>query len=393
MIDAAAIARDTAALVQAPSLTGDERPALERLGELAAALGLDAELHEHDLAALRAHPDHPGEEAPRDELLGLSVSLPGTRPGRIALNGHVDVVGVGNEPWTHEPFSGTLADGHVHGRGSVDMKGGVVAALHALAELREGERPEVVLQAVASEEDGGLGTFAALERDAAFDAVLIPEPTGYEVVCAQAGALTFHVTVRGRAAHAAMRLAGRSALDRYVGLHLAIQAHEREINRTVEHPAMQALALPYPINVGLIEGGEWSSSVPDRVVFEGRLGVPLGRELGAARAAFEAALDDGESPPVEIEWTGGQFAPGATPPDDPWVAKVAAAVQAERGAPARLTGVPYGADMRLYCARGIPAVMVGTPGLELAHAVDERVRVDDLASVARIIVRAVRSAG
>ena len=394
MIDAAAIARDTAALVQAPSLTGHERPALERLGELAAALGLDAELHEHDLAALRAHPDHPGEEAPRDELLGLSVSLPGTRSGRIALNGHVDVVGVGNEPWTHEPFSGTLADGHVHGRGSVDMKGAVIAALHALAALRRAgvETPEVVLQAVASEEDGGLGTFAALERDAAFDAVLIPEPTGFEVVCAQAGALTFHVTVRGRAAHAAMRLAGRSALDRYVGLHLAIQAHEREINGAVEHPAMQALALPYPINVGLIQGGEWSSSVPDRVVFEGRLGVPLGADLGAARVAFESVLDDGESPPPEVEWTGGQFAPGATPPDDPWVTNVAAAVQAERGAPARLTGVPYGADMRLYCARGIPAVMVGTPGLELAHAVDERVRVDDLASVARIIVRAVRSA-
>jgi acetylornithine deacetylase len=392
VIDAAAIARDTAALVQAASLTGDERPALERLGELAAALGLDAELHEHDLAALRAHPDHPGEEAPRDELLGLSVTLPGTRPGRIALNGHVDVVGVGSRAWTHEPFSGAIADGHVHGRGSVDMKGGVVAALHALAELREGERPEVVLQAVASEEDGGLGTFAALERDAAFDAVLIPEPTGYEVVCAQAGALTFHVTVRGRAAHAAMRLAGRSALDRYVGVHLAIQAHEREINRAVEHPAMQAVALPYPINVGLIQGGEWSSSVPDRVVFEGRLGVPLGADLGEARAAFESVLDDGESPPPEVEWTGGQFAPGATPPDDPWVAQVAAAVTAERRAPARLTGVPYGADMRLYCARGIPAVMVGTPGLELAHAVDERVRIEDLAAVARIIVRAVRSA-
>ena len=62
------------------------------------------------------------------------------------------------------------------------------------------------------------------------------------------------------------------------------------------------------------------------------------------------------------------------------MAKVAAAVRAERGAPARLTGVPYGADMRLFCARGIPTVMVGTPGLELAHAVDERVRIDDLAA-------------
>jgi acetylornithine deacetylase len=392
VIDAAAIARDTAALVQVPSVTGDERAALERLGELAAALGLEAELHEHDLTALRAHPDHPGEEAERDELVGLAVTLPGTRPGRVAVCGHVDVVTPGSEPWRHGPWSGRIEGGHVHGRGALDMKGGVIAALHALAELRGGEHPEVVLLAVASEEDGGLGAFAALERDAASDACLIPEPTAFEVVCAQAGALTFRVTVRGRAAHAAVRLAGRSALDRYVGAHLAIQAHERAINRAVEHPAMQALALPYPVSVGRIDGGEWSSSVPDRVTVEGRLGVPLGTELADARAAFEATLDDGEAPPVEVEWTGGQFAPGATPPGHPWVASVAAAVRAERGVPARITGVPYGADMRLFCARGIPTVMVGTPGLELAHAVDERVRVEDLAAVARIIVRAVAAA-
>jgi acetylornithine deacetylase len=388
VIDAAVIARDTAALVQVPSVTGDERAALERLGELAAALGLEAELHEHGLDELRRHPDYPGEEAERDELLGLSVTLPGTRAGRVAVCGHVDVVAEGSEPWRHGPWSGAIEGGAVHGRGSVDMKGGVVAALHALAELRDGgEHPEVVLLAVASEEDGGLGAFAALERDAAFDACLIPEPTNFEVVCAQAGALTFAATVRGRAAHAALRLAGRSALDRYLGIHLAIQAHERALNRDVEHPAMRALALPYPVSVGRVDGGEWSSSVPDRVTVEGRLGVPLGTDLAAARAAFEAALDDGESPPVEVEWTGGQFAPGATPPGHPWVTTVATAVRAVRGTPPRLTGVPYGADMRLFCARGIPTVMVGTTGLERAHAVDEHVRTDDLAAVASIVVR------
>jgi acetylornithine deacetylase len=392
VIDPAAIARDTSALVRVPSLTGDERPALERLGELAAALGLEADLHEHDLAAVRAHPVHPGEEAARSELCGLTVTLPGDRSGRICVNGHVDVVAPGAEPWTDDPWSGRIEGGHVHGRGALDMKGGVVAALHALAELRDaGGHPEVVLQAVASEEDGGQGTFAALERDAAFDACLIPEPTGFEVVCAQAGALTFRATVRGRAAHAAMRLEGRSALDRYLAVHLAMQAHERALNRDVEHAAMRALALPYPVSVGRIEGGEWSSSVPDRVIVEGRLGVPLGAELADARAAFEAVLDDGGQPPVAVEWAGGQFAPGATPPEHPWVGAVAAAVHAERGAPARLAGVPYGADMRLFCARGIPTVMVGTHGLELAHAVDERVRVDDLATLARIITRAVRS--
>ena len=73
-LDAEALARDVAALVRVPSVTGDERAALERLGELAGALGLEAELHRHDPAALRAHPDHPGEEAPRDALFGLTVT-------------------------------------------------------------------------------------------------------------------------------------------------------------------------------------------------------------------------------------------------------------------------------------------------------------------------------
>jgi acetylornithine deacetylase len=185
-----------------------------------------------------------------------------------------------------------------------------------------------------------------------------------------------------------MRLEGRSAIDRYVGLHLALQAHERALNRDVRHPAMRALALPYPLSVGRIAGGEWSSSVPDRVEVQGRLGVPLGASLDDARAAFAATLDDGEAPPVEVEWTGGQFAPGETDPEHPWVRTVAEAVRAERGA-ARLAGVSYGADMRLFCARGIPTVMVGTGGLELAHAVDERVRVDELAALAQIIARAV----
>ena len=197
-----ALARDAAALVQVPSVTGDERAALERLAEQAERLGLEVDLHEHDLAALRAHPGHPGEEAPRDSLWGLTATLPGRAPGRLCLNGHVDVVGPGNEAWRLGPWSGAIEDGRLHGRGALDMKGAVVAALHARRGARgDVEAPEVVLQAVASEEDGGLGTFAALERDAAFDAALLPEPTALRVVCAQAGALTF----RGRRARAAPR--------------------------------------------------------------------------------------------------------------------------------------------------------------------------------------------
>ncbi len=385
------LARDVSAMVQVPSVTGDERAALERLAEIAQRLGFAPDLHRHDLAALRAHPDHPGEEAPREELWGLTVELPGAAPGRIALNGHVDVVGPGTEAWSHAPWSGEVAGDRLYGRGSVDMKGAVVAALHALAAVRDAGRPapSIVLQAVSSEEDGGQGTFAELERDAAFDAALLPEPTGFAVVCAQAGALTFKGVIRGRSAHAAARLEGVSAIDRYVRVHTALAAHETAVNASVEHPLMRALALPYPLLVGRVAGGTWSSQVPDRVEFEGRLGVPVGADLAQARAALQAvvdaALDDGEAP-CALTWEGGAFASGETPPDHPWVGAVRAAVAAERGS-APVVGVPYGADMRLFTARGIPAVMVGTAGLERAHAVDEFVSLPELDALARTIAR------
>ncbi len=236
-----------------------------------------------------------------------------------------------------------------------------------------------MLQAVASEEDGGLGTFAALERDAAFDAALLPEPTGLRVVCAQAGALTFRGVVAGRSAHAAERLAGCSAIDRYVRVHAAFAAHEAHVNTDVRHPLMRELRLPYPLLVGRVAAGEWSSQVPDRLEFEGRLGVPVGGDLVRARAdlqaVVDAALDDGEAP-CALEWEGGAFAPGETAPDHPWVGHVRGALSEELGREAELAGVPWGADMRLFTARGIPAVMVGTRGIELAHAVDESVSVD-----------------
>ena len=387
-LDPDALIADAAALLRIPSVTGDERAALTALAELATSYGLAADLHRHDLAALRAHPDHPGEEAARDELWGLTITRAGQRPGRLALNGHVDVVGLGTEPWRHDP--GTVADGRLYGRGSVDMKGAVVAMVHALAALEDA--PEVVLQCVASEEDGGLGTFAALERDAAFDAALIPEPTGFDVVCAQAGALTFRLVVPGRAAHAATRLEGCSAIDRYVRIHAALHALEAELNAGVDHPLMRELELPYPVLVGQVHGGDWSSSVPDRVEAEGRVGVPIGADAATIRAALEAAvvLDDGEAP-VAVSWTGGAFLPGETPREDPWTERVVAAVAAVRGA-TRTVGVPYGADMRLFTARGIPCVMAGTGGLERAHAVDEWVAIDELVSLARVIVRVLSAA-
>ena len=394
-LDHAALARDARRLVRIPSITGQERAAARELVVIATELGLDARVEEHDLAALRADPGHPGEEAARTELVGATVTLAGRDPAapRLCVNGHIDVVGAGTEPWARDPFSGAIAGGAVHGRGAADMKGAVVAALHAMAALRASGAPlpgDVVLQAVASEEDGGLGTFAALQRDADFAACLIPEPTELEIVCAHGGALTFTGTVRGRSAHAALRLDGVSAIDRYIPIHAALHAHERAVNARPRHPLLAEHPLPYPLLVGRLQAGRWSSQVPAELTFEVRLGVPVGARLDETRAELEhvvAAATDDAGPPVEIAWSGGQFAPCEIAVDDRWVTLVRAAAAAELGAPPPLVGVGYATDMRLYRARGIPCVMFGPRGIRLAHAVDERVAIGDLETVARVIVR------
>jgi acetylornithine deacetylase len=363
---------DLAATVRVPSLTGDEKRVLELLAQRGEALGLRAELREYDLAAVQRHPDWPGSEAEREELWGLALTRPGRGP-RLALCGHVDVVDVGTEAWARDPFCGEVADGFVHGRGSVDMKGGVVAAMHGLAAAAPGR--EVVLHCVSSEEDGGQGCFAELERDSEYAACLITEPTGFETVCAQGGSLTVIGEVAGVAAHAAERLHGRSAIDAYIPIHVALADHERALNADVADELMRELALPYPLVVGTLKAGSWASTVPDRLEFSCRLPVRVGEGFEEAVAGLQAAV--GQDVTLSID--GGRFHAARTDIAHPFAQLV------REVAGGGFAGVPWGADMRLWTARGIPTVMCGTRGIELAHAVDERVRIDDVERLARVI--------
>jgi acetylornithine deacetylase len=198
------------------------------------------------------------------------------------------------------------------------------------------------------------------------------------------------------AAHAAERLHGVSAIDRYIAIHTALAALETRLNDDVAHPLMRELALPYPLLVGRVAAGEWSSSVPDRLVFEGRAPVRVGEDVAAARAAVEATVaaaapDDGLG--VELAWTGGQYASAQADAGGPLARLALDATSGVLGRPARAAGVPWGADMRLWTAAGVPTVMIGPRGIELAHAVDERVAVEDLGATARILADVVERFG
>src|SRR2546427_2793557 len=123
------------------------------------------------------------------------------------------------------------------------------------------------------------------------DAAIITEPTELEVVIAHAGAITFRLVVPGRAAHASKRREGVSALDNLYVLIRALEADETARNAAETDPLMTVLELPYATMIGKIEGGEWASTVLDRVVVEGRYGVKLGQTWRDAEADLRACIE------------------------------------------------------------------------------------------------------
>jgi acetylornithine deacetylase len=391
---------DLRALVRMPSITGSEDAVADWLADALGRIpGVVVERYSPDLLVIRADPDWPGEEMPRTTL-PIVVGRFG-RPGgrRVVLVGHTDVVPPG-EPagWTVDPWSGEVRDGQLYGRGACDMKGGVASILGAVRALVaagavDGLAGEVLVAFVPSEEDGGQGMLAAIRAGVGGDLAIIAEPSSLDVVIAHAGALTFRLTVPGRAAHASQRREGVSALDKLWVVARALEADEARRNAAETDPLMTALGLPYPTILGMVRGGDWASTVMDRVVADGRYGVRLGQttreaeaELRTCVAAACAADPFLREHPATVELVGGRFGSARVASDHPLPAGLAAATEAVTGRRPTVLGEPYGADMRLLIDQGrTPTVMFGPGDVRLAHSADERVPLAEVEACARVL--------
>jgi acetylornithine deacetylase len=398
-VDPGVIADELRAIVRIPSITGQEEAVAAELAVRLRAAGMVVESLAPDPAAIRDDPAWPGEETDRSSL-PLVIGRLG-RPGgrRVILSGHVDVVPPGDlATWTSDPWAGEIRDGRLYGRGACDMKGGVAAILAAVRALVASGvaadlAGELVVALVPGEEDGGQGTLAAIRSGVTGDLAIIPEPSNLDIVVAHAGAITFRLTVPGRAAHASQRREGVSALDNLFTVLRALETDETARNAVETDPLMTALGLPYPTIVGIVAGGEWASTVLDRVVVDGRYGVRLGQTPADAAADLRRATDAANASdaflrehPATIEIVGGQFGSGRVPSDHPLPIGLADDVAAVTGRRPGLLGEPYGADMRLFINEGgTPCVMYGPGDVKVAHSADEHVLLSEVEECARVL--------
>lgn len=393
-------------LVRTPSLPGDEQKVQWIIAEKLQSLGLVVEAVESKFEEVQTHPAFCDDGIPFTNRLNVigrwpaKNNLPETRQrnGRsLILNGHVDVVSPGNESfWDDSPWSGRIANGRLFGRGACDMKAGLSAAIFAVQALQNlGLQPakDVLIESVIGEESGGVGTLTTLIKGFTADAAIIMEPTRLRLCTVQSGALTFRLKIQGKAAHAALKTTGVSAIERLMPIMQVIDALEKKRHSKYRNALFEDPNCIAPISIGTIHGGVWHSSVSEEVCLEGRLGVFPGESIAEAKSQFieaimQAAQNDTwlKNHHPKIEWFEGQFESGTTNSKAPIIKLLTQAHAEIIKNPPQIQGVSYGSDLRLFTNHAkIPAVLYGPGDVANAHAVNEFVELDEVIACTKVL--------
>ncbi len=387
-------------LVRQRSLLGQEAGCLDAMAAAYEGLGLASRRVPVDADRLR---DVPGFSPPLISYAGrdnvVAVHRARAPAGRsLMLQGHVDVVPEGAaDLWTTPPFEPAVRGGRLYGRGAGDMKAGLVSIVTALQALRlAGVQPaaELQLAAVIEEECTGNGALAVMHALPKPDACLIPEPgPGYPALyVGEVGVVWAWVTVTGKPAHVREKHAGVNAIEAAATLMEHLRAYEDRANRAERrHPAFAAENHPINVNIGTIEGGEWTSSVATRAKLGVRVGVMPGQSCRDVAHEIEAVVADAAADErlrgarMAVGY-GGFMADGCLfPPEQAISQAVAAAHRTVLGEPVRhytATGLTDARFYRLY--QGTEATCYGADADNI-HGIDESVGLTAMHDVTRVI--------
>ena len=364
-LDPEAIARDTLAFVQVPSETGAEGAG----GEYFAALCQRAEL---EIEIDRFIADRPN----------VYARLPGTERGRpLMLNGHVDTIPRGDS----DPPE--LRDGWVVGRGAEDMKGGLVAMVHAASALRRaGVRlgADLWLTGVVGHETPvgkKEGPKRLVERIRAGDipaaAVIIAEGP-HAIWTAGLGAAMFRITLSSaRGVVHTLHVPYADNPARWAGAMLEeFAAWEARFEAEAPHP----LCGRQRVDIGLVAGGDYPNRLPTPLTLRGTRRW----RHGLTAADIEAELQDlcrriAQRSGLEATYSlDAPHEPFETPGDHTLVRAVEAAATTATGATLPRIGLGLVTDANIYANdASLPVVCCG-PEYATAHSDNERVSVERL---------------
>ena len=305
--------------------------------------------------------------------------------GSLLFNSHIDVMPADEvSEWTTPPFQADVRDGKLYGRGTADMKGGLMASVLAVKLLKDAgyELPgDVIITSVCDEEGGGNGSMQAVMRGLKADGVVNCEGTSDELTLAHMGWVFFKVTFEGRSCHSGGKKNGVSAIEKAIKVIGALNEMEHDWLLQYKHPL-----LPAPnLNIGVIQGGSAGSTVPGDCMFQTCVHFIPGQMTmqqvideftdTVMRTAKADPWMELHPPKLEVYQTGNGFEMEA---DAPLVHCFEDAYRKVRGKDVNIVGAPSGCDSRLWKnIAGCPTIQYGPGNLAQCHGIDEWVELED----------------
>ncbi len=317
----------------------------------------------------------------------------------LMFEGHTDVVTEGDPAqWHDPPFSATIRDGRIYGRGANDMKAGLVCALIAVKAIIQSGlklKGNILIGAVCDEEGQMIGIKDFVEQGWAdkVSAAIICEPEENHLCISQKGVMWVQVAIQGVMAHGAMPLTGVNTV--YPMARFLTMVHSLEERAIAQHGRHEHLGQPSitPTILHSPTRGEPQNNVmpaSTEVILDCRL-LP-GQNPEALAHQIEqmliatTAVDERLSYTMTVQEV---RHPTKTNPEEPVVTCLASAYRDLTHTEPIYGGVPGSTDGTILNARkNIPIVTCGPGDIYIPHHIDEWVSIEEIKIAARMYVLA-----
>ncbi len=377
-------------MISIPSVTGDEAAIQKFLADYLSRIGLDVDMWETDWDNLKKHPGYRPVSRGYEGRPNIVATLEGSDGGRsLLLNGHTDVIPVGGgEGWSDDPWSASIKDGRIYGRGSADMKSGVASHIMAVEFFKAAgltTKGNVHINIVIDEEVSGHGTLDTVIRGYKADAGISGETSDLAVQPACIGRIWFEIEVHGKPVGIQKRYEGISGIELGNKIVEAVNALEAKRIATVSHPLYPNALDSMPCMIGSFSAGNYPSAFPASALLKGSIGTVPGEDHEGVKQSLVdqiarlAAQDPWmkDHPPV-VRFVGYDAEASEIPRDHAIVQTVCKNYKEVTGRDPEISGRQGAADTRFLNSYGdTPTVIFGPGSTAVMHSNDEYVSIED----------------
>ena len=377
-------------MVVIPSVTGDEAQIQTFLSKYMTKIGLNVDMWETDWEELKKHPGYRPVDRGYEGRPNIVATWKGAGGGRsLLLNGHTDVIPVGGgEGWSDNPWSATIKNGRMYGRGTADMKSGVASHIMAVECLMAaGLKPkgDLYINVVIDEEDSGHGTLDTVIRGYKADAGISGETSDLAVQPACIGRIWFEIEIHGKPAGIQKRYEGISGIELGNKIVKAVADLEAKRVATITHPLYPNALDTLPCIVGSFSAGNYPSAFPANCLLKGSIGTVPGEDHEGVKQSLvdqiaRAAAEDSwmKVHPPKVRFVGYDAQASEIPRDHAIVETVCKNYKEITGRDPQISGRQGAADTRfLNLYANTPTVIFGPGSTAVMHANDEYVSIDD----------------